>query len=236
MDSGRLIGECRHGNKLASCHLCRQVSSLHDAAVVDQGRTHDRNTVYDPAIAVCAERDALKVQLADSERERTALQKAHELLNAGFKSTCEQMHELKQTVRSLEAKLEAYAKAAPLCENHKPDGGARSGCLVCGLQEQSRALSAIDYAAGEPNDMRCSVYDTEYDEKAVVERVKDKLAESEAARLKAEAACAAMRRELQNVVTACPSDDVTSPGFWPLVVQIKKVLAQTETYAKVRGS
>ena len=68
--------------------------------------------------------------------------------------------------------LEIYKKAAPLCEEHKPDGGARGNCLVCGLMKLSAALSEIDYLCGPPNNMHVSDYDIYYDENAVVEKVR----------------------------------------------------------------
>ena len=65
----------------------------------------------------------------------------------------------------------AYRMAAPLCDEHQPNGGARGGCLVCALQRLQHALSRIDYACGEPNEMKCSGYDVHCDEDAVVTNV-----------------------------------------------------------------
>lgn len=62
-------------------------------------------------------------------------------------------------------------KAAGFCDKHKPNGGSRN-CLVCGCEESTHALSEIDYCTGEPNDEHVSCYDIDYDERAVVERVK----------------------------------------------------------------
>ena len=64
-----------------------------------------------------------------------------------------------------------YQHAAPLCENHRPDGGVRAMCLVCAIERLQSALSRIDYLCMEPNEMGVSDYDCHYDEEAVVRRV-----------------------------------------------------------------
>lgn len=84
-------------------------------------------------------------------------------------------HVQANTIAALRKELEEYRKTSPLCEKHKPDGGVRSGCLVCGLMEMSAALSQIDYLAGEPNEMRVSSYDLHYDPAVVVSHVRARL-------------------------------------------------------------
>lgn len=69
------------------------------------------------------------------------------------------------------ADLDAYKRAAPLCNKHQPDGGTRSVCLVCACQKLSAALSRISYLCVEPNEMECGPYDVHCDEGAVVEQV-----------------------------------------------------------------
>lgn len=78
---------------------------------------------------------------------------------------------LGEAAEALEA-LEAHKAAAPLCEKHAPNGGARSGCLVCSGMRLSGALSEIDYVCGEPNEYESSLYDADFDEARVVGRVK----------------------------------------------------------------
>jgi hypothetical protein len=58
MDSGRLPGECRHGNKIGTCTICWAFGQ-------DPVRQHfgDGQTAYD---AMLAERDALAKQLAEA--------------------------------------------------------------------------------------------------------------------------------------------------------------------------
>lgn len=68
-----------------------------------------------------------------------------------------------------------YKKYAPLCEKHQPNGGCKSGCLICSIQKLTYALSKIDYLCGEENEMECSEFDIWYDENKVVENVKNKI-------------------------------------------------------------
>lgn len=75
-------------------------------------------------------------------------------------------------VNELRSEKEQCQREAPLCAEHGKGNGTRSGCLVCGLEAQSAALSAICYAVEEPNAMGVSTYDVAPDEQMVVERVK----------------------------------------------------------------
>ena len=79
--------------------------------------------------------------------------------------------DMSRRVEDADSKLQRYKDAAPLCEEHKPSGGARSSCLVCACIKLSSALSRISYACEEPNEKEVSAYDLHYDPELVVEQV-----------------------------------------------------------------
>lgn len=105
------------------------------------------------------ERDTLSARLEQAQRDIGLIDGPIEVL----------MNELKAAEEQLRA-------AAPLCKEHQPNGGARAGCLVCALQSLSSALSQIDYACGEPNEMNVSGYDVHCDDASVVRVVTEYVA------------------------------------------------------------
>ena len=74
------------------------------------------------------------------------------------------------------ADLLDHKKSAPLCDKHKPTGGARSVCLICAIRAQQVCLSKISYACEPPNEMEVSAYDWHGDEDSVVDQVKKAIA------------------------------------------------------------
>lgn len=93
---------------------------------------------------------------------------------------------LESEVAALRAELAQHKASLPTCEKHKPYRGARNGCVICSGHALSHALSRIDYACGEPNEMECSDYDVHYNEDEVVKRVVAFRAEVEGMREDAE--------------------------------------------------
>ncbi len=79
--------------------------------------------------------------------------------------------------KAREDEIELWRKATALCEEHQPTGGVRSQCLVCSMRKLSEAISRIDYALGQPNEMEVSLYDVWPDEDKVVERAQKFAAE-----------------------------------------------------------
>jgi hypothetical protein len=104
---------------------------------------------------------------AENERLRPLVQccsREHD-----FDGNCDRHPQgLQARVGELERELADYKAAAPLCEQHKPDGGHRSGCLVCELIEYNYALSRIDYRCGDPNELEVSSYDVHATPESVV--------------------------------------------------------------------
>jgi hypothetical protein len=92
------------------------------------------------------------------------------------------------------------ARLAPLCDEHGSGEGARSGCPYCALHRLCGALSKIDYMCGEPNEMECSAFDVSYNEDAVVENVKRRLAALAAAARDEREACAVLA---ESEICAC---------------------------------
>jgi hypothetical protein len=88
------------------------------------------------------------------------------------------MLEAADRVERIEGELAAQKASAPLCEEHRPNGGTRGGCLVCAVTRLSAALSRISYACEEPNDYQCSSYDAHCNEDAVVVQVAVALADA----------------------------------------------------------
>ena len=117
-----------------------------------------------------------RAQDAELAALRTKLEEAELSLHAS-----RHVAQLERT-RAIEAerKLAMYEKAAPLCAQHQPTGGCRSGCVVCSGEKLQHALSRISYTCELPNEMEVSAYDVHYNEDAVVEQVQRRLAQARA--------------------------------------------------------
>ena len=104
--------------------------------------------------------------------------KVREQLDAAVRERDERVAEVRQmhaAFAKAESELDAVRRELPTCYEHRPTCGARSGCLICGMQALSGALSQIDYLCGEPNEMRVSGYDVHCAEDVVVDNVRKAL-------------------------------------------------------------
>lgn len=117
------------------------------------------------------------------------LQKMMSTLREHWPIAADELKRLSTKNITLTAKLAQYRASMPTCEEHKPVGGARGGCLICACIKYSYTLSRIDYACGSPNEQIVSGYDVHCDEEEVVKNVRalaDKLAAAELALLEAQ--------------------------------------------------
>jgi len=89
--------------------------------------------------------------------------------------------DLERQLATMTVELAQYKASSPLCEEHKPTGGARGSCLVCACIKLSAAIDRIDYACDEPNEMEVSGYTVHCNEDVVVENVQKLKAERDAA-------------------------------------------------------
>lgn len=89
-------------------------------------------------------------------------------------------------VRELARAHAQLLRQAPLCEKCNHATGTRSGCPYCALTKLGDALSQVDSALDEPEEIAIGVsrYDVDLDEVRVVERVRSIVAERN--RLRAE--------------------------------------------------
>jgi hypothetical protein len=125
---------------------------------------------------VAALRTAFDIQ-REAAAELTRLQAEHD-------ADAERLEAAQHIIGQLQAELSQHRASLPTCEKHAPTAGARGRCVICAGEALQGALSQIDYALGEPNDMMCSAYDFDHDEKRVVARVEQVKAELDAARMK----------------------------------------------------
>lgn len=108
---------------------------------------------------------------------------------------CSAFLEQAALIAALRKELEEYKKAAPLCTEHEPAGGARCACVICSGLKLEYALSRCSYFCEEPNEIECSSYDVYMDERAVIEQVMQLRQRAETA----ERELAAARDEIQTL-------------------------------------
>ena len=171
-----------HGCDPATAHITRRIAALHVTTTGRVQRHHDATYI----VAACNAVPGLLDRLANMVAEVT--EDNHDL--AGFEMTVKRLEAALEAAETRNehnrqwreewvAERKAYEASAPLCEKHKPNGGTRSVCLVCALIEDAYALSRIDYLCGEPNEYEVSSYDVSRNPEAVVEHVRDQLADVE---------------------------------------------------------
>lgn len=81
-----------------------------------------------------------------------------------------------QVIEELQAELRTYRQGMPTCDKHKPDGGFRNGCLICGAIRDTHVLSRIDAVVQRvPENPGVSQFDVDYDAEGVYARVKHRI-------------------------------------------------------------
>lgn len=147
------------------------------------------------------------------------------ITGAALRAMCSRVADVETA--TLTAEIAQYKAEAPLCEKHQPKGGTRATCLVCVCIKLSAAISRIDYALGEPNEMNVSGYDVHCNEDEVVQRARDVWAELAAMKAERDALVAALHasNELQKEVHGIVYQSHLEKGD-----RLQRIAARVERY------
>lgn len=134
-------------------------------------------------------------RILDLQRERDAYKRAKSENDDRFML---ERDEARQRAAELGGELGKMRACFPYCDQHKPVGMRVAKCCECDWTKLHHTLSEICYATEEPNEYGYSIYDADPNPDMVLERVKARITDLEAALVVSEREKAELQQRLGN--------------------------------------